>query len=585
MFLRSALVDMYANCGSFHKAWRILYDLADSNAFVWNALLIGYIRNSCFYEALKCIDHMHIAGVIFDDVTHVCICKACGAIGTIDKGDELYNEICKEGHLGKNVILGSSLIDMFLRCGFLLKARQVFDNLLVQDVVTWTSLIKGYVEHGHGEHALLLYEQMQLEGVCPDPVAIICGLKACSDIGDIDRGSEMHHELEAKGLLEGDIVLGSSLVDMYSKCGFMSRARHVFDKFSSRNVVLWNTLISGYANYPRHGEEALQCFEQMKLEGFHPDHVSYSCILKACCWIGAVKKGTEIHADIARKELCEDDLVIGSTLVHLYGKSGLVVKAQEVFNKLVFRDVIAWTSLIEGYGEHGYSEKAVLCFEKMQVEGVAPNALAFMYSLRACAEMGALDKCQDIHVEVERRGLLESSFLIGSTLIDVYAKCGLLSKAQQVFDNLSRRDVISWTLLMMGYAYVGDYKHVFLIFERMIDDGIKPDSITFITVLSVCSRACLSCESESYFEVMTRDYGIVPSLVHHSCVINLLGRAGELAEAMNRVEKMQQCPNFTIWCFLLAACENWGNRKLGKKAFENALHANDEVFLGSVNYS
>ncbi|KAI5058733.1 hypothetical protein GOP47_0026903 [Adiantum capillus-veneris] len=575
IFVGSALVDMYAKCSNFVEARKVLEALSAPNVFTWNALITGYVRYGHCEEALKCVSQMQLAGVTPDIVTYVCVLKACGVVGAIDKGEELYDDICKRALLGENVILGSTLVDMFARCGHVGKAQQIFDKLLLQDVVSWTALIAGYVEYGQSEKALSFFEQMQLEGVCPDSVTFLCSLKACGNIRDVNKGCGLHHEIEAKGILEEDIALGSMLVDMYAKCRLMSRARRVFDMFGSRNIVLWNALIAGYANLG-HGEEALKCFEQMKLEGVYPDRVTYSCALKSCCLVGATHKGTEIHADIARKDLCEDDLVVGSTLIDLYAKCGLLNKAQQVFNDLAVRDVICWTTLIAGYGEHGHSEKALFCFEKMQAEGVLPNALTFVYSLKACGETGAIDKCQAIHAEVERKGLLDADVLLGSTLIEMYAKCGLLIRAQQVFDKLPLRDVASWTPLITGYAQIGECKYVFKILEEMISDGIKPDSITFVTVLNACSRACLSHESQSYFEAMTRDYGIPPSLEHHSCMVDLLGRAGQLSKAVDTIKKMQYIPNLPIWLTVLAACQTLGDKNLGKQAFKNALHLDDD---------
>jgi pentatricopeptide repeat protein len=263
----------------------------------------------------------------------------------------------------------------------------------------------------------------------------------------------------------------------------------------------------------------------------------------------------------------------------MYAKCGSLTTADRVFEKLRIRNVVSWNALITGYAEHEQGDKALLCFEKMQKEGVSPNTVTFLCCLKACGNIGALIKGQEIHGEVERRMLIEKDLVVGNSVVDMYAKCGALDKAQDVFGKLPVRDIVSWTTLMAGHAYCGESKTVFCIFEEMQVNGIEPNPVTFVVILNACSRNCLVSKSLTYFEAMSKDYGIVPMVEHHTCMVDLHSRAGNLEKAVDMIGSMSLSSHILMWHTVLGSCRSLGNAKVGKQAFENAvnLDGNDPV--------
>ena len=272
---------------------------------------------------------------------------------------------------------------------------------------------------------------------------------------------------------------------MYAKCCALPEARDSFFELPERNVVSWNTMISGYAEYgPR--THALQCFEQMKFEGFSPNDATIASMFKVCGAMEAYSKGHEIHMMLLmlknKKDknddgcgadddgLCHDDseigLCVGNALIGMYSRrGGSCEAARVVFDGLVDRDVVSWTALISGFAEHGLGNEGIKCWEQMQLKGVSPNAITFVNTLGACASIRDSDKGEEIHAEIERKGLISRNPYIHSSLVAMYAKCRCLLDAQEVFNKLTLSDSISWTALMVGYSEYGYEEKSLSLFE------------------------------------------------------------------------------------------------------------------------
>ncbi|KAH7429006.1 hypothetical protein KP509_09G027000 [Ceratopteris richardii] len=573
LYLGTALVDMYAKCGALDKAVQVFDMLEARNVVSWTALISGFVEQGNSERALDYYECMLLEGVVPNCVTFICSLKACCSGGAIDKALELHSYIEREGFLRQDPMIGVTLVDMYAKCGLLAKAQHVFHNLPCQNVISWNALITGYVEHGYGDRALHCYEQMQHKGVTPDSVTFLCSLKGCSIMRSLAKGQELHFEVERRGLVYKDIAIANTLVDMYAKCGPLFMAQQLFDKLPDKNLVAWNSLIAGYAENGS-SEKVVELFKQMQEANICPDSVSYLCGLKAFCNTDQFTSCRDLLDQVLKDGLSVNDIYVGSTLVSMYAKHGDLVRAQEVFDGLPVRDVVAWNALAAGYAEHGCGEDALQLLEKMESQGVSPNAVTYLCSLKACSSMGAVDKGRDIHVEVERRGLLEKE-LIGNTLVNMYAKCGLLTIAHQVFCNLKFQNVVSWTALMAGYGQRGESNVVFRMFLDMVESGVKPNPVTLVVILSACNRACLFTESQNYFEMISKDYGIPHTIKHHACMVDLFGRSGHLDNALSLVNKMPFSPNLVVWHIILGACKGIGSIGIGKHAFNHALQSDE----------
>jgi pentatricopeptide repeat protein len=569
-YIGSALVNIYAKCGFLEKAKEVFEKLPSRNVVIWNALLTGYVEHELFEESLEGFKKMQSEGIFPDAVTYVCILKSLCNMDMLGAARDLHAEIVRRDLLFTNPFLASALIDMYVRFKLLGIAMEVFDLIEDPNVVVWTALIVGYVEHGRAEEALNLFEQMKHRKASPDATAFLYCLKACADIGAVEKGRALHLDIEKEGFLETDMVIGNALVSMYVRLELLIQAQVVFDKLPVRNVVTWTTMISGYAEYGC-ALQVLVCIDLMQYEGIYPNIVTYICSLKACGSIGEMERGKQIHGSIEKEGLLGSNIVLGNTLVSMYSKCGLVYDALKVFSNLSKKDTISWNTMIGGFSQCEYGHEALKYLEKMQLEGFFPDAVTYACSLKACSCIGATRKACEIHAEVAQRGILEGNLIVGSTLVEMYAKCGSILTAREVLKKLPVQDIVSWNSLLVGYAHLGECEKLFYTFDKMIDESIKPDPVTFLVVLNACSRVGHCQKSQTYFAAMSRDYGMVPTLRHHGCVIDLFGRWGRVKEAVTMIERMPFAANLAIWNTVLGACRNLGKEELGKQAFANAL--------------
>ena len=510
---------------------------------------------------------------IHEKFKFVSLLNVCAEKRDLIEGIKLHNDIITRRllFLEKSPYLVSALISMYAKCGILAKAHHVLDELLNRNVVSWNALITGYAQQGPYNEALNCFERMRNESLSPDAVTLTCVLNACGSLGLIEKGEKIHAEVASKGLLSDNVVLGNAIVGMYVKCGVLEKAREVFDELPVRNAITWNALLSGYAQN-RLGDEALSFFALMQDEGFPPNVVTFLCALSACISIGSLEKGEEIHVEIKKKDgLLENNASLGNALVDMYTKCGAIKKAQEVFDGLSVKDVISWTSLISGYTIHGLSEEALKCYAKMQDEGIMPDVVTYACVLKACGSIGSVDKGEEIHGEVHNKGLLKDNIMLGNALVDMYSKFGMLEKAYRVFDDLPFYDVVSWNVLLSGYAQLCEVKKAFISFNKMKSEGLMPDAVTFAVLLTACSHAGLIQDGQMYFDIMTDVYCLNPTLEHYICMVHLFSQAGHFDKALSVIRAMP-CSHYPVlWLALLRACREWGNVKLAIFAFDQTV--------------
>ncbi|KAH9288744.1 hypothetical protein KI387_032861 [Taxus chinensis] len=427
-----------------------------------------------------------------------------------------------------------------------------------RDLFSWNIVIAAYTRHGHPHEALTLFQQMQRTGVRPDQFTFASILPACGKIRALKQGTDIHQSIIKKGFLS-DIVVASALVDMYAKCGSMQKAFELFHNMPKRNVVSWTAMIAGYA---KNGfvEKALETFEQMQLAGVKPDSATFASILPACAKMGALEQGTDIHQSIMEGGFLSD--VVASALVDMYAKCGSIYRARELFNKMPQKDVVSWTAMIAGYAQNGFAEKALKTYKQMQLTGVKPDSTTFVSVLPACAKMGALKQGMDVHQSIIESGFL-STVVVANALVDMYAKCGSIHKACELFNKMHERDVVSWNAMIAGYAQNGFSKDSLKCFEIMKQSGTYPDHVSFIYVLLACSHAGLVNEGCKYFNGMSASYSITPTIDHYVCMVDILGRAGYLEESLDFVIKMPIKPVVLVWMCFLGACRAHNNTGLG----------------------
>ncbi|KAH7372383.1 hypothetical protein KP509_17G001100 [Ceratopteris richardii] len=542
--MSNALMDMYVKCGSILKAEEVFDCITSRDLISWNTQISGFMLSGDNGRVFSLFDRMRREGQQPDNVTFVSGLKACGKICATKKGTKLHAEIARRGSFESDVHMSNALMDMYVKCGSILKAEEVFDCITSHDLISWNTLISGFMLSGDNGRVFSLFDRMRRDGILPDNVTFVSGLKACGKICATKKGTKLHAEIARRGSFESDVLMSNALMDMYVKCGSILKAEEVFDCITSHDLISWNTLISGFMLSGDNGR-VFSLFDRMRREGQQPDSATFASGLKACGKICATKKGTKLHAEIARRGSFESDVLMSNALMDMYVKCGSILKAEEVFDCITSHDLISWNTLISGFMLSGDNGRVFSLFDRMRREGQQPDSATFASGLKACGKICATKKGTKLHAEIARRGSFESDVLMSNALMDMYVKCGSILKAEEVFDCITSHDLISWNTLISGFMLSGDNGRVFSLFDRMRREGQQPDSATFASILRCCSQAVQMERCELLLESMGKYFGISPSLKHYTCVIGLLARCGCLHQAIKSFNSTLRKGNIT----------------------------------------
>jgi pentatricopeptide repeat protein len=484
---------------------------------------------------------------------------------------QVHTNIFKNG-LHHNSFLQTKLVKLYAKFTNMYYARQVFNEICYPNTLLWNVMIRGYATNGFPQEALWLYIQMQGNGVQPDNFTFPFLIKACAGSLSLQRANQILHARVFRKGFESDVFVGTELIIAYAKWNCIDIARHLFDKMIQRDLVAWNAMITGYVQngYP---EEALKLFCQMQTTGIKPDSTSIVGVLQACAQLEALQEGKWIHNYIIQKGF-ESNVFVGNSLLAMYCSCGNVEVARQLFNRMVTRNVVSWNSIIAGYAQNGHHSEALTLFNQMHLAGLKANMITLVSVLPACGHLAALQQGKWIHSYIIRSQV--ESEVATTALIDMYAKCGSLGIARRLFDRMSERDLASWNAMIAGYGLHGHGKDATALFSQMPMMGMKPNNITFVSLLSACSHAGLVDKGWQYFDCMSREYFITPAEEHYACMVDLLGRAGHLNEAHDFIKHTPFEHGVLVWRALLSACRMHCNIELGQLVAERLFELEPE---------
>ncbi|XP_077211689.1 tetratricopeptide repeat (TPR)-like superfamily protein [Tasmannia lanceolata] len=528
VFVASSLVDMYGKCGLLGDARKVFDEIPERNVVAWNSMIVSYVQNGLNEEAMDIFYDMRVEGVEPTRVTVSSFLSASANLEATGEGRQGHSLAVLYG-LELDNILGSSLMNFYSKVGLMEDAELVFSRMVERDVVTWNLLISGYVQDGQIERALYMCRRMRSETLRFDSVTLTSVFSACSDSCDLELGKE-GHGYSIRNNLVSDLVVVSSIIDMYAKCERIDDARRVFDSATQGDLVMWNTLIAAYAQFGLSGE-ALKLFYQMQLEGVPPNVVSWNSV------------------------------ILG------FLRNGQVDEAKDMFSQMqstgVQPNIVSWTTLISGLAQNGYEDEAILLFQQMQLAGYRPNTVSVVSVLEACTNLASLQYGKAIHAHVIRHELCPPLSVVPS-LVDMYAKCGDIYLAEKIFEVMYRKELPSYNAMIFAFALHGQATKALALFNQMQKEGMEFDDITFTGVLSACSHAGLVDEGLKVFTHMLSIYHVKPSMEHYGCVVDLLCRSGDLGEALKFVAAMPFEPDAPILGSLLGACTDQHEIELGK---------------------
>lgn len=560
--LLERVVLLYLACDEISTAHRMFDEMPDRNVFLWNAMIRAYSWRGPFKMAIELYSNMVNSGVKPNNYTFPFVLKACSGLADLEIGLKIHEDAKLVG-LESDLYVSTALIDMYMKCGCLEDAYRVFKKMHKRDIVVWNAMVAGYAFHGMYNHTVGFILEMQREGTCPNPSTIVALLPVVGQERAVMQGKSIHGYCIRRAFCSTDVVVGTALLDMYSKCENFVYACRIFNRMAVKNEVTWSALISGYVLCERMSE-ALVLFTQMLVEDSSSlSHATMASILCACAKVVDFGLGRQLHAVLVKSGLISH-LTAANSLLSMYAKSARIDDAMNLLGQMFVKDSVSYSALIWGCHQNGNAEEALRVFKKMRLNNIEPDVMTMMGIIPACSHMADLQHGKCSHAYAIVSGLARET-VICNALIDMYAKCGRIDLSRKVFDKMPVRDVISWNTMIAACGIHSLGKEAISLFSTMKTEGFVCNDVTFICLISACSHSGLVTEGKRLFNEMAQNYGITPRLEHYIAMVDLLGHGGFLNEAYNFIMKMPLKPEVRVWGALLGACRIHKNIKLGRQ--------------------
>jgi pentatricopeptide repeat protein len=568
VYVASSLINMYGKCEMLCDAKKVFDVVCERNVVMWNTILGVYAQNGCLIDVMELFSEMMECGNEPDEFTYSSILSSCACFEFLDIGRQLHSTIIKK-RFTDNLCVNNALVDMYAKAGALKEARKQFERMKYRDNISWNAILVGYVQEEEETDAFDMFRRMNRNGIVTDEVSMASILSACGNIKALEAGTQFH-SLSVKLGLMTNLFAGSSLIDMYSKCGVIEDARKVYSSMPEWSVVSMNALIAGYAL--KDTKEAINLLHEMQILGMKPSEITFASLIDCCKDPHKVILGMQIHCAILKSGLLCGSEFLGTSLLGMYMDSQRMAEANVLFSELSnLKSLVLWTALISGHTQNDCSGEALKLYREMRNNNILPDQATFVTVLRACALLSSLQDGKEIHSLIFHTGF-DLDELTSSALVDMYAKCGDVENAAKVFEELAiKKDTISWNSMIVGFAKNGYAERALKVFDEMNQSSVTPDDVTFLGVLTACSHAGLVSEGQRIFDNMVNFYGIRPRVDHYACMVDLLGRWGFLKEAEEFIDELDVEPNAMIWANLLGACRIHGDEKRGQRAAKKLI--------------
>lgn len=569
---------------------RNLFDQMPMRSVVsWNTLISGYSKWANFNESLNLVSEMHSSNFKLNETTFSSTLSVCARMNSLIDGKQIHSLILKYGYERFDLV-GSALLFFYANCFKIEESKRVFADLCDEndllwglmlvgyvqcnlmndafdlfvkmperDVIAWTKLISGYARSKDGcKQALELFQWMRESNeVKPNEYTFDSVIRACGRIGFLNEGKFVHGMLIKSGF-EFDHSIGCALIEFYCSCEVIDDAKRVYDRIVYPCLNTSNSLIDGFIMTGRI-VDAEMVFNRLT----EASCVSYNLMIKGYAVNGRVEDSKKLFERMPRRTL-----VSFNTMISVYSRIGEIERALELFEETKGeRNPVTWNSMMSGYNQNNLHEKALELYVSMRRLAIDSTRSTFSVLFHSCSYLGSLQQGQLLHAHLIKTSF-ESNVYVGTSLIDMYSKCGSLLEAQASFNIISSPNVAAWTAVINAYSHHGLGFEAINLFEHMVDQKVVPNGATYVGIISACGRAGLVNEGMRFFHQMEKEHGVKPSLEHYACVVDLLGRSGYLREAEELIEKMPIEADVVIWGALLSGCWFWMNIEVGQRVAE-----------------
>ncbi|KAL7147370.1 hypothetical protein ABFS83_06G103100 [Erythranthe nasuta] len=573
--------------GEIERARQLFDEMPHRTVVSWNTMITGYTKWNMFPESLRLISLMHLSNVKLNETTFSVSLSVCARAHSLISGQQVHGVVFKSGHQ-RFKLVGSALLYVYASCRQIGDGRRVFDELSQDNELLWSLMLMGYVECNLMREALIVFDEMPTRGVVewtnlisglvksedrgckialklfkmmresgeavPNEITLDCAVRGCARSGDFSIG-KLIHGLIIKSGFEYKSSISGALISLYSSSESMDEAHKVYHSVSSQSLDDSNELIRGLLKLGKI-EEAESIFGNM----IDKNQVSYNLMIKGYATCGRFEDSEKLFEQMPVRFLS-----CLNTMISVYGRSGKIDKALDLFKEAKGESCpISWNSMISGYVQNDLFKNAFELYLTMRRSLISETRSTFSVLFHACACMGCLQQGQIFHAHVAKTPF-SSDVYVGTSLIDMYSKCGIISDARASFSSISSPNVAAWTSLINGHAHHGLGSSAVALFDLMVDQRVVPNGATFVAVLSACARAGLVDEGMRLFRLMRERYLITPVLEHYTCIVDLLGRSGLVGEAEEVIEGMPIGADSAVLTSLLHSSWSWMDVEVGER--------------------
>ncbi|KAK7337161.1 hypothetical protein VNO77_17722 [Canavalia gladiata] len=601
--LSTVLISTYLKLGLLSHAHRLFLSLSSPNVVSYSALISALSKSRRERQALHLFSRMIRSHILPNEYSYVAVLTACIRIPHLPLGLQIHAAAIKTAYLDSPFV-ANALMSLYAKCGSFHLVFKLFDEMRHRDIASWNTFMSGAVQEFMYDTAFWLFRDMQAsDALRVDCFTLSILLTACAGSASVMKGRQVHAHAIKVGL-DTDLNVGNALIRFYTKCGALDDVVWVFESMSARDVITWTEMITAYmgfglvnlalkvfdempeknsvshnallSGFCQNGEglKALDLFIKMVEEGLELTEFSLTSGVNACGLLADYRVSKQIHG-FALKFGFGSNACVDAALLDMYTRCGRMVDAEKMFCRWELDEFtsVAWTSMICGYAQNGQPDEAISLFHLGHSDGkLIMDEVASASILGLCGTVGHLDMGKQIHCHVLKCGW-QSNTEVGNAVVGMYFKCGDVDDAMKMFNNMPSTDIVSWNTLISGNLLHRKGDRALEIWLKMQEEGIKPDQVTFILIISAYrqTNSNLVDDCRSLFNSIRTVYQIEPTSRHYSSFISVLGHWGLLEEALETINKMPFQPSALVWRALLDGCKLHKNKMIGKWASKNIL--------------
>ena len=570
-FVGTALLGLFGRHGCMDEAFMAFEDMPQMSLVTWNSMLSLLVHNGFVKDCRILFRDLVRMGIALSEGSFVAVLS-----GFVDPEQDLEYSEMMHGLMTKcgfdgDVTAVNSLISVYVKCKAMFSAQRLFEEVPVENVVSWNTIIDALAKSERPQVALEMFMNMSSRGLMPSQATFVAVIDSCASLKNLVRGESIHAKVIRSGF-ESDVVVGTALVDLYAKCDNLMCAHKCFNQIEEKNVVSWNALILGYSK--ECSSMPVLLLRQMLQLGYFPNEFSFSASLKS----SSVSNLHQLHGLVIRMGYENHEYVL-SSLVMAYTRNGLINEAlsfvKELSNPLpvipsniiagIYNrtcqyyetvkllsllekpDAVSWNIVISACARSNNYNDVFELFKHMLSARIHPDNYTFMSVLCVCTKLCRLDLGSSLHGLIMKNNLKNCDTYLCNVLIDMYGKCGSIDSSVKVFEEMTDRNIITWTALITALGLNGYAHEALKRFQNMESWGLKPDALALRAVLSACRYGGLVSEGREIFRQMGTIYGIQPELDHYHCIVDLLAKNGQIKEAEKIIASMPFPPNANIW--------------------------------------